>query len=401
MAIDRFGYTDDEETGVVGRLAKTAAGTAEYTGLAVSKPFWQAKEAAESALGIKPISPGVTSAGISQRQEELLPGGPSFEPLIGGALAGAGYQRIANEESRKTSDKIINDWMAGFGVISKERQSPVEPLTAPVVPTPVPAPTPVPTGIVNAPAPSGESYIDRMSRQWEEGGSVPLMQPGGVLTFQKPGQGTAEMEALQTRRDLGLEPKAGMAEYEASAARIRGIKEAPSVVAARIGAVAEQQRANIGYQAKIFESAKKSNEDWAKLGIAAGDAKSKAQYRQAQIDDMMTKTGLIEPFKLQLSQAKNGMEARKIRRDFSMQSFHAIFDPMLKRYENSLMPGIPPTKEQQEEFNKLTEMRTNALKNIDDLNPEEGAIREFDDGIGKFTNGTWVKISNKGVVGGK
>ena len=366
------------------------------------------------------IPPGRVSAFEASRLEST--------PLMatGAVLDMPQYQSIATRASQDTSDKIIQDWLNGFGVISKERQSPVEPLTPPAAPAAPAAPAPAPSVVNAAPSPV-DNYIDRMSRAWEESGSVPLMQSNGSITFQARNQGNAEAEALQLRKDMGLAPKVGMEEYEANAAQMRADARLQGIVSglpkktrggvieaamrgrnatevAGIQGATENVKANTAYQAKIYESAIKSNQDWAKLGIQAQDVQSKMKYRQSQVDDLMTRSGLIEPMKLQLAQAKTSTDQTKIKRDFAMKALDKLHEDQVNEYRDTTMKMGGTTPKQQQEFNQILANYQTGVDNIMSMYPLEGDVRKLGDRIAKFVNGKYVDITdqvNGGVVGGK
>ena len=375
----------------------------------------------ESPIKISPHLPRTGS--VSGYEASRLESTPLL--ATGAALDMPRYQSIATRQAQESSDKIIQDWLNGFGVISKERQSPVESVVPPTTPvTPAPA-APAPS-IVNATPAVTDDYVTRMSNAWEQSGSVPLMGPGGI-TFQARNQGNAEAEALQLRQDLGLSPKTGMAEYEANAARMRedarlqglvsglpkktragviegAIRAKSAEETARIGAVAEGAKANTAYQAKIYESAIKSNEEWAKLGIQAQDVQSKMKYRQSMVDDLMTKTGLLEPMKLQLAQTKTSADQTKVKRDFAMKALDKLYETQVNEYRDTTMKMGGNTPELQQKFNQIQSNYQVGIDNIMSMYPLEGDVRKFGDRTAKFVNGKYVDITdqiNKGVVGGQ
>ena len=321
------------------------------------------------------------------------------------------YQGIATRQARDTSDKIINDWLNGFGVVSKERQSPVEqlqPAVAPITPTPV---STLPEGVVSfslgAPNPVGDQLArDRIARESAASVTGIANQMNNAETLriegiqrQRGDQATADLEQ---QRQLGIVGPSGMSEYEANANRARGIVTAPAVQAARINAVSETARANAGLQSKIYESAIKSNEEWAKLGIQAQDVRSKQQYRQAMVDDLMTKTGLIEPMKLQLAQAKTSADQTKVKRDFAMKALDKLHEDQINEYRDTTMKMGGSTPELQQKFNQIETGYQTAVDNIMSTYPMEGDVRKFGDRIARFVNGKYVDITDqtgKGVVG--
>jgi len=347
-----------------------------------------------------------------------------IHPAYHGSL---GIPKIVHDQARNTSDRYVQDR------IQQEHNLLYQPIQPTPIGTPAPATTTqAPTPVVSAPTQTGESYTDIMSKQWEDyvaGGGGVMRWPSGETSFLSPTkmrEASEDLDRLELEKQLGVTPRTGMAEYEAGATRMRersamegivsglprktragviaeSLKSRGDIERTRIGAISEQEKAKSVSQAKIYESAIKSQADWAKLGISADDVRSKQQYRKAQVDDLMTRTGLLEPMKLQLAQAKTGMESRKIQRDFAMQALDKVFAPRLKEYQDSVMSGMPRTPEQQVQFNKLMKDHDNAIANIDNQFPEEGATRKFEDGrVGRFTNGKWVDITeqSRGVVGG-
>jgi len=308
------------------------------------------------------------------------------------------YQGIVNEAKEKTSDDLINRWLASAQ--TGQYQYGITPPVAPATPAPV---APAPSIVSTAPSASTDNDLDRMSRAWQESGGILLRQPDGSITFQARNQGNAEYEALQLRKDLGLAPKTGMEEYEASAARTRGIVTHPSVRAAQIGAVAEIAKASAANQAKIYESAMKSNEEWAKLGIQSQDVQSKMKYRQSQVDDLMTRTGLLEPMKIQLAQAKTSADQTKVKRDFAMHALDKLKEDQINEYRDTTMKMGGQTPEQQQKFNQIESNYQAGVDNIMSMYPLEGDVRKFGDRVAKFVNGKYIDITDqvKGIVGGQ
>ncbi len=359
------------------------------------------------------------------RPSEAVAAKTFFEPI------GDNFQGIISSQSRETSDKVIQDWLNGFGVISKERQSPVEPIVAPA-PSPAPASAPTPESSITlslgAPNPAGDAAarnrIFAGTAAREAGIVNEAMLQAQDVNRQRA---EADFESLQTRRDLGLEPKTGMSEYEANASKMREdtrieglIKALPANVrgvpiaaalesagrerVARTGAVSDLTKANTATQYKIYENAIKSQAEWAKLGIQAQDVQSKMKYRESMIDDLITRNGLIEPMKLRLAQAKNSADQVKVRRDFAVHALDKAKEDQMTEYRDKTMKMGGTTPELQEMFNNIQTNYQMGMSNIRKTIPMEGDIDQFGDRVGKFTNGKWVDITdqfnNKGIVGG-
>jgi hypothetical protein len=239
-------------------------------------------------------------------------------------------------------------------------------------------------------------------------------------------RGDEAMAELDRQRQLGLVQPTGMVGYEAGAARMRetarieslasklprkeragviaaGLKASSELERAKMAGAAESEKSQMKYAADIYTAAAKSSADWAKLGIDAQDTQSKMQYRKSQVDNLMTRTGLIEPMRLQLTQAKNAVEARKIQRDFAMRALTEDLHARMKEFEGSTIPGMPRTPEQQKKFDNIMNGYQAAIGNINNAFPEEGQTRQFEDGkIGRFVNGQWVDVTSQvqpGVVG--
>jgi hypothetical protein len=225
---------------------------------------------------------------------------------------------------------------------------------------------------------------------------------------------------LEMERALGIVPPTGMAEYEASAGRMReearlggllkGLppKERAGVVSdflkgqtesekTRVGAVSEREKAGITSQYLTSKEAMKSQAEAARLGIAAEDVKSKIQLRRTQMDDLATKTGLLEPMKLKLAQAKDAREANKIRRDTYTKAIQTVFDANRKEFERVHLPGMPLDEAGQKQYNDMVKNYQAQIGELQRLFPEEGETIRHGNEVAIYRNGKWVPQS--GIIG--
>lgn len=370
------------------------------------------------------------------------------------------YRSIVTPMSNEVSDRVISRAQENIprGGVYDTMES-VKPPTAPVAVTPA-APTGLSRygvtqeslagGVTRYTTPEGvmtaapESFItgahgrvstDEIARRGVFGGidqSRADMTAGleGELKFASEElarkRSDEAMTELDRQRQLGIVAPTGMAAYEANAAQMRetgriesmasrlprkeragviaeGLKASTELTKTKIAGAAESEKSQMKYAADIYTAAAKSSADWAKLGIDAQDTQSKMNYRKSQVDNLMTRTGLLEPMKLQLSQAKDAVEVRKIQRDFAMRALTEDLHARMKEFEGSTIPGMPRTPEQQKKFENIMNGYQTAIGNINNAFPEEGQTRQFEDGkIGRFINGQWVDVTNQmqaGVVG--
>lgn len=127
-----------------------------------------------------------------------------------------------------------------------------------------------------------------------------------------------------------------------------------------------------------------------KLGLQAGNIQSQMRLREAQVNDMMMKTGQIEPMKLALQEAKNSDERTKIQRTAWDQANTDLFKQTLAsiKAKYQYTPDSPEAiKETQQAFQNFT------------AGHQVGAIRFAFKGQveGDYTfDGTkWIKTNNQ------
>ena len=229
-----------------------------------------------------------------------------------------------------------------------------------------------------------ETELSNIERLREEG-----------IQRQRYEEGTVER---QRREDLGLEPKLGYAAYEEAGKRMReGVippKERAAIEVARIGAVSESEKARLTAEGVISATGMKAQTEAAKLGIQAAGIKSTIELNKAKMDDMLTKTGLLEPMKLKLQGARDAVERRKIQRDAYEKASLQIYQGGQEALKNQLNLGqIDPAK-YDTEFKLLSQAYAARQDIISDANPIEGQTHSS--GAMILRNGIWVDIPGKG-----
>jgi len=206
-------------------------------------------------------------------------------------------------------------------------------------------------------------------------------------------EGTAER---QRRQDLGLEPKLGYAAYEEAAKRMReGVippKERAAIEVARIGAVGEREKARLRSEGVISAAGVKAQTEAAKLGIQAADVKSKMQLRQAQMDQMLTQTGLLEPMKLKLQGARDAVSRTKIQRDTLESANKQIYEKETKALETQFGIGQIDLATYNAELRALTQAMAARQSLIIKAHALEGDVLEEPEGRMVMRNGIWVDV---------
>jgi hypothetical protein len=238
---------------------------------------------------------------------------------------------------------------------------------------------------------------------------------------QREESGAAASE-LEAQRAAGIVPLTGMAEYEANVARSReewaASKLPPKERAIVQSALAEKRYGAKEEGVKQYLAGKSSVEaaqvrsDWEranaaeknaieaqKIGIAYGNAKSLAEYRNAQIQDMMVKTGYLEPMKLALQQAKNATDKAKIQRDFKSRALQDIYKPPIDALSQQLavMPNDEGIKSQ---LKSLQDEYASHMDVLIDQYPMDGEVKIMPSGKKRVFNGESGKweVLEEGVV---
>lgn len=138
----------------------------------------------------------------------------------------------------------------------------------------------------------------------------------------------------------------------------QGAESTMTTAGIRAGATREAaiMRANTEAQKMGIDVAKLGLEQQ-KLGLQAGNIQSEIRLREASINDMLTKTGQIEPMKLALSEARNTDERTKVQREFWNQANSLAFKETLAGIKNKYQytPDSPEAiKETQAAYQKFT-----------------------------------------------
>ncbi|MBE3137645.1 MAG: hypothetical protein IMZ43_09700 [Thermoplasmata archaeon] len=239
------------------------------------------------------------------------------------------------------------------------------------------------------------SRIDTETAERERGAETELsnierLREEGIQR-QRYEEGTAER---QRRQDLGLEPKLGYAAYEEAGKRMReGVippKERAAIEVARIGAVSEAEKARLTSEGVVSAAGIKSQTEAAKLGIQAADVKSKMQLRQAQMDKMLTETGLLAPMKLKLEGAKDAVSRTKIQRDTYETANKQIYDKTTKALQDKFNMGQIDAVTYDTELNALTKGFAERQDMIADKHAMEGQVHST--GVAVMRNGIWVDL---------
>lgn len=137
-----------------------------------------------------------------------------------------------------------------------------------------------------------------------------------------------------------------------------GAEASTTAATIRSGSVREAaiMRANTEAQKMGIDVAKLGLEQQ-KLGLQAGNIQSEMKLREATINDMMVKSGQIEPMKLALSETKNADERTKVQREFWNNANTTAFKETLAgiKAKYQYTPDSPEAaKETQDAYQKFT-----------------------------------------------
>ena len=251
-----------------------------------------------------------------------------------------------------------------------------------------------------------KSYLDRLGREEEERYRGVVAETTYREQVERAKRTQAETDARMEEQILqelaGLRPRTGIRELGAVE---RWGKKTPAEEKARAEALGETQKAYItgrasreaaGIQAEGVVSAAgmKAQTEAARLGIQAAGVKSTMELNRARIDDMLARTGLLEPTKLKLQAAKNADDRRKIMLESAEAASKDIYEKEMKALENQLNLGFISPPDYQVAVARQTKARAERYNIISDENPFEGRVHSS--GTMVFRNGVWVDLPGKG-----